>query len=120
MTTIDQLAGPDTAKVVPVPDPRQRRAQLELLLDLRSRLAYAAAEQRSHDVMEKWETTRLLYQVEETIHGGWPDLYDRQLPAWAELDDSLMHHPPALLADCSLCRVIARSHQINLEPPTAA
>lgn len=120
MTTTDDLALPDSAQVVPLADRRRRRAHLEHLLDVRSRLAVTAAEQRSHDLPEKWETTRLLYQVEETIHEGWPDVYDRQLASWAEQDAALMHTLHILQLDCSLCRVIADSHHINLEPPNAA
>jgi hypothetical protein len=122
MTTTEQRAGSDgeTAAVVSLAERQTRRANLEHLLDLRSCLAAIAAAQRSHNLAQAWQTTRLLYSVEKTINDGWPDVYARRLPSWAGQDDAMMHSPTRLVDDCCICRAIADRHGINLHPPTAA
>ncbi len=121
MTTIDDLLGAGDGTVVQLNErhPR-RRVHLQRLLDVRARLAVLAAEQRSHDLPEQQEITRLLWAVEETIHGGWPRTYYEQFPQWCADEETLLHEPTRSATSCSVCRAGSPPGSMNHQPPGAA
>jgi hypothetical protein len=105
MTAIDDLLGAGDGTVVHLNERHpQRQAHLQQLLDVRARLAVTAAEQRSHNLPEQDEVTRLLWAVEETIHDSWPRTYYTQFPQWCAEEDKLLHELGGFASACSICR----------------
>ncbi|WP_336031012.1 hypothetical protein [Geodermatophilus sp. FMUSA9-8] len=120
MTTIDELLGAGDGTVIQLNErhPR-RRAHLRQLLDVRARLAVTAAEQRSHNLPEQHEVTRLLWAVEEAIHTGWPRTYYEQFPRWCVEEETLLHEPTTSVTGCSVCRADF-APGVSHQPPDAA
>jgi hypothetical protein len=68
-----------------------------------ARLSVTAAEQRSHNLPEQDEVTRLLWAVEETIHDSWPRTYYTQFPQWCAEEEKLLHDLGGFASACSIC-----------------
>jgi hypothetical protein len=101
-------------------DPMRRRKRLDSLEATRRHLATIAAHQRSHRLDDAEETFNLQLVTEAAILEEFPHEYDDLFPSWLENDLAAEHPTGVLSADCGICRSIATSHHLNLEPPQAA
>lgn len=101
-------------------DPARRRARLDWLCDIRSRLAIHTIERRSHGLDDTAETHLQLMAVEATIDREYPETFTERFAAWVEEETRLEHDPNWLHPECGICQAIANRSGINLDPPEAA
>jgi hypothetical protein len=101
-------------------DHMRQRKRLHSLEATRRHLATIAAQQRSHRLDDAEETFNLQLVTEAAILEEFPQEYDDLFATWLENDRAAEHPTGVLSADCGICRSIATSHHLNLEPPQAA
>lgn len=101
-------------------DPRERRARLDTLLDVRSRLAMLAAERRSHNLEDAIDTFQEQMHVEATIDREFPGVVDERFADWLDAEARLEHDAGFLHPECGICQVIAQRSGIAFPPPYAA
>lgn len=101
-------------------DPRQRRARLDTLLDVRSRLARLAAERRSHNLDDAIDMFLEQMHVEATLDREFPGLVDERFADWLEADARLEHDADFFHPECGICQAIAQRAGLTFPPPFAA
>lgn len=101
-------------------DKLARRKYLDQLLDTRAQLAVLSSERYSHRLPDASETYMLQLGVETQIQTEFPDVYQEKFPIWVRQDAELDHPAGQLHPDCGICRTIAVSRGVNIEPPEAA
>lgn len=101
-------------------DPQSRRARLDRLLEIRSRLARLAVERRSHNLDDAIDVFMDQMNVEATIDGEFPGVLDEKFTDWLEADTRLQHDASFLHPECGICQGIAHRSGITFPPGYAA
>jgi hypothetical protein len=124
MPSTHSRVGSDTQPsdpIVPTPiDKLARRKYLDRLLDTRAQLAVLSSERYSHRLPDASDTYMLQLGVESEIQNEFPDVYEEKFPNWVRQDAELDHPAGQLHPDCGICRTIAVSRGVNIDPPEAA
>lgn len=101
-------------------DVARRRARLEGLLDIRSRLSTLSVERRSHGLEDAMETFGQQMAVEAILDQEFPEVFLERLGAWVTAEAQLEHDNDRMHPECGICQAIAQRAGINVEPPEAA
>lgn len=94
-------------------DPKSRRARLDLLLDVRWRLARLAVERRSHNLDDAIDVFLDQMHVEGTIDAEFPGVVDERFGDWLEADMSFQHDASVLHPECGICQGMAKRSGIT-------
>jgi hypothetical protein len=99
----------------------RRQALLRVLLHVRWALAVRGLERRAHGLEStyKGETVDALWEAEGLIFGllserdpSLDEWFERQAE-WRKLEAARVHEPPAVGADCGICRSLAAQDRIE-------
>jgi hypothetical protein len=105
-----------------VADLSRRRTEKVLgLLNLRERLARAAAEYEAHDLDGAGEVFQQQLDIETAIRTHASDLYESRWTEWLERDAQLSHTPEYPHPECGYCQlIIQRNLTVNWPPAQAS
>lgn len=96
------------------------RVRRDLALQLRRRLAIAAAEMTAHGIPGAIDVHHALLQQEAMIKDEFPGTWASPkagLQAWVLADAALLHEEDETRPGCSLCRELALGHDLSVSLP---